>query len=297
MILDIIQAFFGLLLTFFLPGFALTRAMFPRKKAFHPDYDILYQIAIGITLSLIIVIMLGVTMQSIGENPTTGMGYFTTAYLVLFLLLITSIFFAIGWWRGAYPNLGWIHPKLRRIPSSPAVARLVKDRKKLMALHDLVGERETILKEIHFCEKRAATQEEKMRKHYVEKLKLLYERLEIVNAQIDKLEGGVFERYARMKLRTSYEEGLDAEMARVSDKKTEKGVEEGDSVVKEEGDSGVKEEGDSVVDEEGDSGVKEGPPTMEEGAEGAKEAEEDIEDTIGHLGEDTEQNRDTEGGI
>ncbi|MDG6221408.1 MAG: DUF1616 domain-containing protein [Candidatus Thermoplasmatota archaeon] len=204
--LDVIQAFFGLLLAFFLPGFALTRALFPRKKSFHPDYDIIYQMAISIALSIIIVIMLGITIQSIGPNPETGKGYFTAPVLVSSLLGITITFFILGWLRGAHEWLGWVHPKLRRIPSSPAVSRLVRDRKKRLALHDLVQEREVILSEIRFCESRVKTQNEEMRKHYADKLKLIYQRLEIVNAQIDSLEGGAFERYARMKFEPMVEQ-------------------------------------------------------------------------------------------
>ena len=198
--LDIVRAFFGLLLVLFFPGFALTRALFPRKKTFHPDYDMIYQTAIGVTLSLIIVIVLGVTMQEFGVNPETGKGYFTAGNITLSLLAITSTFFVVGWWRGAYPSLGWLHPKLRRITSPPAVSKLIKDRQKRMELHDLVREREQLLRQISFCETRASTQDRDVRKQYSEKLNMLYERLEIVNAQIDQLEGGAFERYTRLKL-------------------------------------------------------------------------------------------------
>jgi len=207
--LEVFRVLLGLLLVFFLPGFALTRAMFPRKKTFHPDYDMIYQIAIGITLSLIIVIMLGVTIQGMGVNPDTGKGYFTTGYIVISLLVITGFFFVIGWYRGAYPALGWLHPKLRRIPSSPAVSRLVKDRKRLERLHDLVAEREIMLKEIRFCETRADIQGHEMMEHYASKLKNLYDRLEVINSEIDQLEGGSFERYAKLKLEGSAEEELD----------------------------------------------------------------------------------------
>ncbi len=192
---EIIRAALAVILVFFLPGYMITKAIFPKKNAFHPDYSFVYTFTFSVVLSIITVILLGILFQSIGPNPETGEGYFKTPYIVASLLFISAVFFLIGWWRGAHPWMGIFHPSLYRVPVSPAVKRLLGDRDKATRLYHLVREREQILREIEAEEKRIKMSGKEGESENLEKINYLRERLEIVNRQIDELEGSVYLRY------------------------------------------------------------------------------------------------------
>src|SRR5437870_987973 len=49
----------ALILLFFLPGWTLINALFPRKGDLDREYDVLYRITLGIVMSVVVVILFG----------------------------------------------------------------------------------------------------------------------------------------------------------------------------------------------------------------------------------------------
>lgn len=103
--IDLLRIIITLLLIFFLPGFFLIQALFPRKNELDEEDDLLYRIALGIALSIVITTLDGFILGSLGVNPSTGKGYWDTPYIFGSLIGISLILFGIGWYRGAYPLL------------------------------------------------------------------------------------------------------------------------------------------------------------------------------------------------
>src|SRR3989304_3512025 len=134
----------------FLPGYPLVNLLYPRKGELDREYDVLYRITLGIVMSIVVVVLLGFFLQALGVNPE-GMGYFTGVNLWVGLSGLTIAFFLGGWWRGAYPILGRLHPALKRpLPREPAsiLGDLEADRAVLTKLRELAAEREGLQKEV-----------------------------------------------------------------------------------------------------------------------------------------------------
>jgi hypothetical protein len=104
--IDILRVIIAIFLIFFLPGFFLVQALFPKKNELDEEDDLLYRIALGIALSIIITTLDGFILGSMGINPATGKGYWDTPYIFGSLIGISIVLFIIGWYRGAYPILG-----------------------------------------------------------------------------------------------------------------------------------------------------------------------------------------------
>jgi len=104
------QIVFGLLLVLFIPGYTLIQALFPRKGELDEEFDNLYRFTLSIAMSIAIVILLGFFLG----HPEVRLFKFWP--LVIGLSSISAALFVAGWWRGAYPWIGIIWPKLLRIP-------------------------------------------------------------------------------------------------------------------------------------------------------------------------------------
>ncbi len=105
MVLDIIHALQiigAVLLMFFLPGFVLVQALFPRKNELDEEHDLLFRIVLGVGLSIVITALDGFVLGSIGINPMTNKGFWDPFYIAASLSLITLILFIIGWYKGSY---------------------------------------------------------------------------------------------------------------------------------------------------------------------------------------------------
>ncbi|MEW6069915.1 MAG: DUF1616 domain-containing protein [Candidatus Thermoplasmatota archaeon] len=98
-----LQAVLGSLLIFFLPGFTLIKALFPRKEMLSTEFGTLYQIILGICMSVVITIIVGTALGSVSLHE--GRGEFTAPNIIIVVSLITIIFFIIGAKRSAYPKL------------------------------------------------------------------------------------------------------------------------------------------------------------------------------------------------
>ena len=104
--IDILRIIASIFLIFFIPGFFLVQALFPRRNELDEEYDFLYRIVLGVVLSIVITTLDGFILGSLGINPATNKGYWDTPYIFGSLIGISVVLFLIGWYRGAYPLLG-----------------------------------------------------------------------------------------------------------------------------------------------------------------------------------------------
>jgi len=250
-----LQVAFGLILIFFLPGYLLVKALFPGKNELDKEYNVIYEVGLGMGLSIVIAILdgflLGSLHQLIGFRTVDGrqVGYFDTPYIVTSLLLICLILFLAAWYRGAFPWMGRIHPSLARVPASEKPqARKERMDKLIIRIWDLSRRREKLRRELRDSSRKARTHGPEMKAHYKKKE-------DDVRAELAK---------------------VDAEMKELEEKRAEElaGVEEDDRKKKEEKEGrrkeksllGKKEEPAAKADSES------GPPDLEP-QEGAKEGE------------------------
>ena len=181
----------ALILLFFLPGWTLVNALFPRRGELDREYDALYRITLGIVMSIVVVILYGFGLNSLGVNPASELGYFTATNLWIGLSAITVGFVTIGWWRGAYPRLGKLHPKLARSPlphKDSMTAELEHDRATLAKLRKLAEEREQLRRRIKDYERRISLHTGDAKAHYVAKRDEARNRLREVDAELKALE-------------------------------------------------------------------------------------------------------------
>jgi len=104
--LEIVQVVIALLIIFFLPGFMLVNVLFPRRNELDEEDDLLYRIVLGIALSIVITVLNGFVLGTIGINPDTGKGYFTAFNIWITHAVYTVVFFVWAYYRGAFPLLG-----------------------------------------------------------------------------------------------------------------------------------------------------------------------------------------------
>lgn len=180
----------SLLLIFFLPGWLLVNALFPRKGELDREYDTLYRIAIGVVMSIVVVVLYGFGLNSLGVGAS-GIGYFVSDNLWLGLSAISFALFWIGWWRGAYPGLARISPALARLPPpepQSILARDAVDRKTMLRLRELAAERETLRRRIRDFERRMRIQSGDAKVHYARRRDEAQSRLKRVDAELKELE-------------------------------------------------------------------------------------------------------------
>ncbi|MBN1678485.1 MAG: DUF1616 domain-containing protein [Candidatus Thermoplasmatota archaeon] len=160
----ILQVVAGLLMVFFLPGFTLINMMFPRRGELDPEYDLVYRITLGMGTSVVIAIFVGFSLNAIS---TEEHGYVTSGPLWILLLLLTGVFLVLGWFRGAYPRAGFVHPSLYRVPGRRGEPRTVgSDFARKRRLEGLVIERERLLKDIEKYAERSATSNPQRKLYY-----------------------------------------------------------------------------------------------------------------------------------
>ena len=184
------QLVLALVLLFFLPGWTLINALFPRKGELDREYDVLYRISLGIVMSVVVVILFGFGLNSL-TSPTSDVGYFTGGNLWAGLTALTGVFFATGWWRGAYPILGRIHPKLARIPPPERhsmAAELEHDKATLAKLRTLAAEREKLRRRIKDYERRIELHSGDAKQHYARQRNDAKDRLREVDVELKSLE-------------------------------------------------------------------------------------------------------------
>lgn len=159
----------ALVLLFFLPGYLLINAMYPRKGELDREYDGLYRLTLGIVLSIAVTVFWSFFLNSFGMNESTGFGYVVGPNIAGGLIGLSAAFFVLGWWRGAYPWMVRVHPSLARVPK-PGPGELLteeeKDHRIRLKLQKLAERREELRRAIKDAERRMGMQSADARTHY-----------------------------------------------------------------------------------------------------------------------------------
>jgi hypothetical protein len=186
-----LQVILAILFWFFVPGFLLVNLIFPRKGELDSEYDELYRVALGIVLSVVLVVLMGFALNSLGRQPDSTMGYFTAPYIWFSLIAMSLAFFALGWFRGAYPILGRLHPRLSRLPPQDPASVMVQfpgEKEVILKLKDLAQRREEFRRKLKDYDRRIRTSSEEMRAHYEERRKEILEELKSIDETLRKME-------------------------------------------------------------------------------------------------------------
>jgi len=101
---DVFSGLLSIALIFFLPGFFLVLAIFPKRGSLSTDFDLLCKIALGIMLSLLISTLTGMIIYGIDELSSAPAS--VQSQRLWSILGSTSISFAaISWFRGGIKAL------------------------------------------------------------------------------------------------------------------------------------------------------------------------------------------------
>ena len=181
----------ALVLLFFLPGYLLVNALYPRKGELDREYDGLYRLTLGIVLSIAVTVFWSFFLNSLGVNASTGLGYVVGPNVAAGLLGLSAAFFALGWWRGAYPWMARVHPSLARVPK-PGPGELLtqegRDHRVRLRLQELAEQRERLRRAIKDAERRMRMQSADARTHYEEVRDRSRSELKAVEAKLRELE-------------------------------------------------------------------------------------------------------------
>lgn len=180
-----------LVVVFFLPGFFLVNTLYPRKGELDKDYDILYRLTLGIVMSVVIVILIGFLLNAFGTDPDTGKGYFRAEIIWPILIIPTIFLFIAGWYRGAYPFMGKIHPSLLRFPRrepQSVIMDLKEERETVLAFRQLSEEREMLRRQIKDYERRSGLQTGEMKKRSEKKVLEIQMELEKIDKELSIME-------------------------------------------------------------------------------------------------------------
>jgi hypothetical protein len=182
---SMIQIVAGVAIVFFLPGYTLVGLLFPRRGELDPEYDVVYRVALGMGLSIVIAIVVGFMLNAIS---TEEQGYVSAGPLWISLVSVTAAFFAAGWWRGAYPWLGMLHSSLYRDPP-PRMAGSVllprhSDERKVTRL---VLERERWLTELRRCADRMENCPPARKEYYEQRMECAKRSVDQINEELEVL--------------------------------------------------------------------------------------------------------------
>jgi len=187
MLLEAISAIYATLVFFIMPGYAMLRAVFPRKNTFSANYDIIYRFTLGVVISIIMALVIAFGLGTIGHDGGP-VSYKAPVFGTIHFLLIIGFFIA-GWYRGAYPWMALIHPSLFRVMPPTVVSSSLSRNKELMReVEQLSTRRHQLQHEIEACSKRALMYDREMAEHYTKQREHLKAELEKVLARLEELD-------------------------------------------------------------------------------------------------------------
>ncbi len=190
-ILSALQVLAALLLVFVLPGLFLVNLLYPRKGELDREYDAIYRLTLGIVLSIAVTVLWGFLLNSLGTRTPGGLGYVQAPEIAAGLIGLSLLFFAVGWWRGAYPWMARIHPALTRMPKPGRESLLTeadRDHRTRMRLEELASERERLRRAIKDLDRRMQLNSADARSHYEERRDEARADLKRVEMELQKLE-------------------------------------------------------------------------------------------------------------
>lgn len=184
---QILQTLATILLVFFVPGYFLTKALFPRPREFSDELPEVYTIAFSMCLSIAVSILSGTALAMLPPDATTGKGYFDTPYIVASLLLLTALFAGAAWWRGAFPGLARVSRRLERRPAAPPDGTgVADDPKRYWREQDLLARRLELRAQIRRLE-RTGRGSRKEKSYYQRQKAQVTEQLVEVDDELAKL--------------------------------------------------------------------------------------------------------------
>ena len=185
-LIGFLQAVAGLLMIFFLPGYTLVCLLFPRKGELDPEYDVVYRLALGMGLSIVIAIFVGFGLNAIS---TESQGYVHAGPLWFSLISVTLVFVVIGAYRGAYPSLGLLHPRLYRPPPPRTIAGMkLASRYSGRESEKLLSEREQLLRDMEKYAERSSTSNPNKKLYYGRRISQAKQRVAEINKELKRLE-------------------------------------------------------------------------------------------------------------
>lgn len=170
-----LQVVFAIVLLFFLPGFLLIQALFPKKNELDEEEDILYRIVLGMAMSIVISILVGFALAAL--SPVDGgRGYFDSPYIIAALLTLCGVFFGVGYYRGAYPFLGRSTEPIKPLPIP---------RRNLNRIQELLADWEVYKRKILEYEAIIQnTDNDRVRNKYLKKRERLLNRVKEIDLRI-----------------------------------------------------------------------------------------------------------------
>ncbi|OGS43122.1 MAG: hypothetical protein A3K76_03690 [Euryarchaeota archaeon RBG_13_57_23] len=183
---NLVQVLAGLALIFLLPGYTLVNVIFPRRGELDPEYDVVYRLALGMGLSVVVSIFVGFMLNAISDEESQ---YVRSGPLWLALSSLTGLFVLAGWFRGAYPGAGYIHPTLYR-PTAESRSGVSgkKEFARKRALERLLKEREQLVVDLKKFAERSSDSNPQRQLYYRKRMDNTRERIDKVNEEIKKLQ-------------------------------------------------------------------------------------------------------------
>lgn len=183
-----LQVIAGIAFVFFLPGYTMVNMVFPRKGELDPEYDQVYRITLGMGLSIVISIIVGFGLNAASTNSH---GLVTSRPLWASLLALTVFFGLVGWYRGAYPGAGNIHPALYRAPAIPGMPRS-KGSDFLMRRRTerLISEREALMADMKRFSDGSTTSNPQRKQYYRKRMEYVKQAIDQINEDLRGPGGG-----------------------------------------------------------------------------------------------------------
>jgi len=172
--IDILVGLLSLILIFFLPGFLLALVIFPKKGTLNAEYDILFKGVLGIVLSLMISILIGMVIYGIDQLSAPPEVQSMRLWLILGLLSVGLA--AVAWTRGGL-----------KIPAFSNVSTESPSEGNEQELKRLTTEKRTLQKTIGRLEGEKYKKNEKLMQEATVRITVLKRDVEKINSRIEEL--------------------------------------------------------------------------------------------------------------
>jgi len=172
--IDILVGLLSLILIFFLPGFLLALVIFPKKGTLNAEYDILFKGVLGIVLSLMISILIGMVIYGIDQLSAPPEVQSMRLWLILGLLSVGLA--AVAWARGGL-----------KIPAFSNVSTESPSEGNEQELKRLTTEKRTLQKTIGRLEGEKYKKNEKLMQEATVRITVLKRDVEKINSRIEEL--------------------------------------------------------------------------------------------------------------
>lgn len=130
---DVLRTLAAIALAFVIPGYFLTKAIFPNAREISPGFPELFVAAMSVVLSVALAALVGLALGALPPDPATGTGQFRAQNTLAALLLISALFALLAWRRGAFPRLTKRAARFVKAVAPPAGVGAIADDPKAYA--------------------------------------------------------------------------------------------------------------------------------------------------------------------